>query len=166
MPSTTAFGRLTSMLRAMSYTPGVSSRFLPRASWELMACTESPGLATKKSLSGMVRPAVRSVDHEVPLELCCAAGTRTLYRPCSSTNRYGFSRLTGVAASVVYGGFGKVASLGAPTTPEKTWFHTPLDQLLTVLLRVSHCCCEPLMTSGMSESAMKPPLAYCGPAVQ
>ena len=49
-------------------------------------------------------------------------------RPAASTNRYGFSRLTGVVARVVYGGFGKAASVGAPTTPEKTWFHTPLDQ--------------------------------------
>ena len=66
----------------------------------------------------------------------------------------------------MYGGFGKVASDGAPTTPAKTWFHTPFDQPPISLLRISHCCCEPLMTNGSFESAMKPPLAYCGPAVQ
>ena len=69
-------------------------------------------------------------------------------------------------ASVVYGGLGKPASDGAPTTPANTWFHTPLDQLAIWLLRVSHCCWEPLITVGRRESAMKPPLAYCGPAVQ
>src|SRR3954454_12871810 len=114
----------------------------------------------------MVRPWVSSIAQDVPLELCCAAGTRTLYLPLPSTNRYGFSRLTGVVASVGYGGFGKPASDGAPVTPEKTWFQTPFDQPARTLLRVSHCCWEPLTTEGMLESAMKPPLAYCGPAVQ
>ena len=104
--------------------------------------------------------------HEMPRVFFWADGTRTLYSPFASTKRYGFSRLTGVVASVVYGGFGKVESSGAPTTPEKTWFHTPLDQPATSLFRVSHCCCDPLTTKGSLESAMKPPLAYCGPAVQ
>jgi len=104
--------------------------------------------------------------HETPRVFFRAAGTRTWYLPRASTNRYGFSRLTGVVSSVVYGGFGNAASSGAPTTPEKTWFHTPLDQLSTSLLRVSHCCCEPLVVAGSRESAMKPPLANCGPAVQ
>src|SRR6266542_702115 len=110
----------------------------------------------------MVRPEVA----ETPVVFRCAAGTRTLYRPLLSTKRYGFSRLTGVVASVVYGGCGKAESSGAPVTPEKTWFHTPLDQPASSLLRVSHCCCEPLMVNGSLESAMKPPLANCGPAVQ
>ena len=66
----------------------------------------------------------------------------------------------------MYGGLGNVASSGAPTVPAKTWFHTALDQPATSLLRVSHCCCEPLIVFGSRESAMKPPLAYCGPAVQ
>jgi hypothetical protein len=66
----------------------------------------------------------------------------------------------------VYGGFGKDASDGAPSTPAKTWFQTPFDQPPITLLRISHCCCEPLMTNGSIESAIKPPLAYCGPAVQ
>jgi hypothetical protein len=46
MPSTTVFARLTLIERAMSYTPGVSSRCLPCASWLLIRCTESPGFAT------------------------------------------------------------------------------------------------------------------------
>ena len=45
-PSTTVSGRRTSMLRATSYTPGVSRRCLPRASWALMVWTESDGFAT------------------------------------------------------------------------------------------------------------------------
>jgi len=51
-------------------------------------------------------------------------------------------------------------------TPENTWFQTALLQLVTVLLRVSHCCCEPLTTVPSAESAMNPPLAYWGPALQ
>ena len=66
----------------------------------------------------------------------------------------------------MYGGFGKLASDGAPSTPAKTWFHTPFDQPPISLLRVSHCCCEPLIDEGRFESAMNPPLANCGPAVQ
>src|SRR3954470_22691676 len=102
----------------------------------------------------------------MPLELCWALGTRTFQAPLPSTYRNGFSRLTGVVARVVYGGFGKALSPGAPCTPEKTWFQTPFDQLATELLRVSHCCCEPLVVAGSRESATKPPLAYWGPAVQ
>jgi hypothetical protein len=68
-------------------------------------------------------------------------------------NRNGFSRLTGVLSSVVYGGFGKESSEGAPSTPAKTAFQTPLDQPPISLLRVSHCCCEPLMTNPVLESA-------------
>src|SRR5689334_10554624 len=98
--------------------------------------------------------------HVMPRESRRADGTRTLYFPRESTKRYGFSRLTGVVSSVVYGGDGNPASAGAPTTPEKTWFQTPFDQLATSLLRVSHCCCEPLVVAGSFESAMKPPLAY------
>ena len=55
---------------------------------------------------------------------------------------------------------------GAPTTPEKTWFQTPFDQPPMLLSRTRNCCCDPLMTKPVCESAMKPPLAYCGPAVQ
>src|SRR5690349_2050288 len=110
MPSTTWLGCQTLMLCAMSYTPGVSSRFLPSARLALISHTGSDGLATKKSLSGTVRPGVRPADQLVPLEFFCAAGTRTLYRPAASRNRYGFSRLTGVFSSVVYGGSGKAVS--------------------------------------------------------
>ena len=56
-------------------------------------------------------------------------------------------------ARVVYGGFGKPVSGGAPATPAKTWFQTPFDQLPISLLRVSHCCCDPLTTVPAFESA-------------
>src|SRR6478736_3312131 len=114
----------------------------------------------------MLRPAVASSAHDVPRVSVSAAGTRTAYLPSAPTYRNGFSRETGVFSTVVYGGSGNPASSGAPTTPEKTWFHTPLLQPSTSLLRVSHCCCEPLIVKGRCESATKPPLAYCGPAVQ
>lgn len=71
------FGRLTWMLRAMSYTPGVSSRCLPRASWLLMTRTESDGLAMKKSPIGMVRPGVRPSAQVMPRLSRRTAGTRT-----------------------------------------------------------------------------------------
>src|SRR4051794_9472617 len=101
-----------------------------------------------------------------PAVLRWAPGARTCHRPLASTNRYGFSPLTGGLSSVVYGVAGNAESSGAPTTPEKTWFHTAFDQLAPSLLRVSHCCCEPFTVDGSLLSAMKPPLAYCGPAVQ
>jgi hypothetical protein len=49
-------------------------------------------------------------------------------------------------------------------TPENTWFHTALVQRSTLLLRVIHCCCDPLTTIPFvnAESAMKPPLANDG----
>src|SRR3954471_4775861 len=145
--------------------PGVSSRFSPRASAASILCAESDGVATKKSESGIVRPAGVPAVQEGPRVPVRAAGTRTRYAPPDS-NRYGFSRLTGVVSSVVYGGFGNVESSGAPSTPANTWFQTAFVQNATWLLRVSHCCWEPLMVNGSLESAMKPPLAYCGPAVQ
>ncbi|MEU8272162.1 hypothetical protein AB0B89_34045 [Sphaerisporangium sp. NPDC049002] len=58
-----------------------------------------------------------------------------------SRYRYGFSRLIGVLFSVVYRGSGKPLA-GAPSTPEKTMFQTPLVQPPMLLSRVYHCCCE------------------------
>ncbi len=54
---------------------------------------------------------------------------------------------------------------GAPTTPENTWFQTPLVHPSSVLFLTSHCCCEPLTIVPPSnlESEMKPPLANEGP---
>ncbi len=63
-------------------------------------------------------------------------------------------------------GVGRTTAAGAPSTPENTWFHTPFDQPPMLLLRTRNCCCDPLMMNPVCESAMKPPLAYCGPPVQ
>lgn len=75
-----------------------------------------------------------------PLALVRFSGRKTRY---SVPFRYrkGFSRETGVVASVVYTGFGKPCA-GAPWTPENTMFQTPLSQLPIALSRVYHCCCE------------------------
>ena len=35
-----------------------------------------------------------------------------------------------------------------------------------LLLRIRNCCWLPLVTEPATVSAMNPPLAYCGPAVQ
>ena len=69
--------RLTSMLRRAAYTPGVRSRCRPRASWLLISCAESVGLATKKSVSGIVRPGVMPFAQVMPRESRCADGART-----------------------------------------------------------------------------------------
>lgn len=69
--------RLTVIVRPMSYTPGVRSRFLPRDSWLLIARTESVGLAMKNVDSGIERPGVGPSSHDAPEELTRAAGTKT-----------------------------------------------------------------------------------------
>ena len=83
--------------------------------------------------------------------------------------------MTGLVASVVYGGVPpsrpEVAEKlcgGAPLSPAKTWFQTPLDQPSRLLFRTMNCCCEPLtmVPPVNAESAMNPPLANCGPAEQ
>ena len=49
---------------------------------------------------------------------------------------------------------------GAPGSPLKTWFQTPLLHPSRSLFLVTHCCWEPLITDPPvnSESAMNPPL--------
>ena len=69
--------------------------------------------------------------------------------------------MTGLAASVVYCPPEPKFCAGAPVSPEKTWFHTPLLQPSRALFRTRNCCWLPLST-GLPEnfeSAMKPPLA-------
>ena len=53
---------------------------------------------------------------------------------------------------------------GAPLSPQKTWFHTPLLHPSRLLFLVTHCCWEPLIMDAPvnSESAMNPPLAKSG----
>src|SRR3954447_13005718 len=138
-------------------------RLFPCDNALLIACTLSPGFATKNCSIGIDVPAVGPLSHDVPLELRRTPGTNTLRWSGEPLYRNGASRVTGLVASVVYGpphgdAAGKHCA-GAPTTPEKTWFQTPLLQPSSTLLRVTHCCCEPLITVPPSkrESAMKPP---------
>src|SRR5580765_6109864 len=125
--------------------PGVKIRCLPSARAALIVRAASVGRATKNAWSGIEEPA-------------------------AARYRNGRSRVTGLVASVVYGGGSNGVAPndcgGAPTTPENTWFHTPLDQPPMLLSRTRNCCCDPLMTKPVWESAMNPPLANCGPAVQ
>src|SRR5437660_8177978 len=148
--------------------PGVRMRSLPEASASLILSTESVGWAMKNRLMGMDEPGVAPLAHVVPTELRCTAGTKTLKCPVASKYRYGASRVIGLLASVVYGPphdawLGKHWA-GAPTTPENTWFQTPLLQPSRLLFLTIHCCCEPLtmVLPSNSESAMKPPLAKDG----
>src|SRR3954453_8250055 len=143
-------------------------RFLPECSAALIVAAESAGFATKNLPIGIDRPGVAPSAHVVPDEFFCAEGTKTFSSPAESTYRYGASRVTRLVVSVVYGpqtlGCAGKHWAGAPSTPEKTWFQTPFDQLPTELLRVTHCCWDPLtIVSSNRESAMKPPLANDGP---
>src|SRR2546429_5449514 len=120
-------------------------RFLPLPRALLMLSTESPGWAIKNLSIGIDVPGAGPLLQEVPDELCCTAGTKTLYLPLESVYRNGASRVTGLVASVVYVGCGKLCG-GAPGTPEKTWFQTPFVPTLMGLLRALRSCCRPLIT--------------------
>src|SRR5665213_4055802 len=111
--------------------PGVRMRFLPRRSASLIIPAESVGSAMKKLLIGTDTPGVWPPAHVVPLELYWTAGTNTLKCFSESSYRYGASRVTGLVARVVYWlAHGKHCA-GAPTTPENTWFQTPLVHVST-----------------------------------
>src|SRR4051794_5643391 len=117
-----------------------------------MYFTLSPGCAMKNFFSEIDLPFGAPFFHEVPDESLTASGTNTCHLPLASTYRNGFSRDSGVAASVVYLlSSVKGPPAGAPSTPENTWFHTKLLQPSTELLRVMNCCCEPLTTNGSFE---------------
>jgi hypothetical protein len=72
--------------------------------------------------------------------------------------------VTGLAASVVYWPPEPKFCAGAPTSPEKTWFQTPLVQPSRLLFRTTNCCWVPFSTvlPENCESAMKPPLEKLG----
>src|SRR5512135_2202592 len=130
--------------------PGVRMRFIPVARARLIAAAVSDGLATKNFLIGIERPGVGPSAQVVPAESCCGEGAKTSNCPEASAYRYGASRVTGLVASVVYGPPHAPAGkhwAGAPTTPENTWFQTPLVQPSRSLFLTSHCCWEPLMTT-------------------
>src|SRR2546423_2820477 len=135
-------------------------RFFPCARALLIAWTLSDGFATKKSEIGIECPGVEPLAQVVPVPPVCTSGTKTLQSSFASTVRYGASRDTGFVASVVYGGLGNDCG-GAPTTPPKTWFHTPFVPESTSPFPTRNCCCDPFRTtlSLNFESAAKPPLA-------
>src|SRR5580704_10613042 len=76
----------------------------------------------------------------------------------------------GPVASVVYGFAPATPNdcAGAPGSPQKTWFQTPLLHPSMSLFLVTHCCWEPLVIDlpVNSESAMNPPLAKSGEPLQ
>src|SRR5437660_5069371 len=133
-----------------------------------MVAAESLGWAMKNLLIGSDEPGVAPFAQVVLEVFVCTEGTKTLSFPLESVNRYGASRVSGLVDSVVYGPPQEDAAgkhwAGAPTTPENTWFQTPLLQPVIWLFLMIHCCCEPLviLLPVIFESAMKPPLAKFG----
>src|SRR5215472_16175434 len=171
-PSTTVCGLLTTRLWSGWYTPGGRTRSCPLASSELIFFAESAGRAMKNSPIGMDAPGVAPPVHVGPAELVCSAGTKTLKRPPASAVRKGSSLVTGLAASVVYGGgppaccarLPKLWGGTLPVSPMNTWFQTALVQPSRLVFLTMNCCWEPLRTVLLenTESAMKPPLEKLG----
>src|SRR6266550_2700712 len=134
------------------------TRLLLRASAAFIVAAEVPGFTMTNSLRGRVTPRGFSEIQVVPCAFERSAGTKTFQAPRRLTKRNGFSRITGVASIVVYGGLGKLF-VGAPPVPTNTMFQFDPFQLPSVLLRVSHCCWLPDLTCPSTfESARKPPL--------
>src|SRR5207247_4081205 len=131
-------------------------RFLPLPRALLMLSTESPGWAMKNLSTGIDVPGAGPLLQEVPDELCCTSGTKTLYLPLESVYRNGASRVTGLVASVVYVGCGKLCG-GAPDTPEKTWLQTAFVQPPMERLRRSHGRCGGVRPPRSGSSAWQRP---------
>src|ERR1051325_11887305 len=104
--------------------PGGGNKWPPACSAVLIRCTESPGRATKNRSGPIAAPADGASVHVGPTVSRRSAGTNTRSAPDASTNRNGFSRITGVLGSVVYGGGLNGVSPedggGAPITPATT----------------------------------------------
>src|ERR1700736_170767 len=133
-------------------------RLLLRASAPFIVAADVPGLMMTNSLKGGATPSGFPEIQVVPSAFERSAGTKTLHAPRWSTMRNGFSRITGAASSVVYGGAGKLF-VGARSVPTNTMFQFDPFQLPSALLRVSHCCWLPDLTCPSTfESARKPPL--------
>src|SRR5580692_2260436 len=108
---------------------------------------------------GVSPPCISLPPHVIPTASWRNSGTRTLNSPAAFTCRNGFSRTTGVFATVVYGGKGHAPS-GGCTTPTNTMFQFDPVQLFQSQFREIHCCWlpEPTLPS-TSESDIHPPLA-------
>src|SRR5258706_10054035 len=120
-------------------------RLLLRASSLFIVAAELPGFTMTNSVSGRATPRGFPEIHVVPSAFERSAGTNTFHSPRASTKRNGFSRITGAASIVVYGGSGKLF-VGAPPVPTNTMFQFDPFQLPSALLRVSHCCWLPDLT--------------------
>src|SRR5258708_22264834 len=137
-------------------------RSSPLANGLLIVAAELLGWAMKSLLIGIDEPGVAPFAKVVPEVFVWTEGTKTLSFPLESVYRYGSSRVTGLVASVVYGPPHDDAAgkhwAGAPTTPENTWFQTPLLQPVIWLFLISHRCCEPLvlLLPVICASALKP----------
>src|SRR4051812_40153729 len=104
-------------------------------------------------------PSPGPVAQPMPLLLILRAGTLTQYLPAELMNRYGFSRMTGRAATTVNGEVGHRPG-GLLVQPTNVMFQVPPIQLCMLVFLVNHCCCEPdAMLPSILLSAMKPPLA-------
>src|SRR6202171_6306294 len=133
-------------------------RLLLRASAPFIVAAEVPGLTMTNWLRGRATPRAFPETQVVPSAFERTAGTKTFHAPRRSTTRNGFSRITGAASMVVYGGSGKLF-VGARSVPTNTMFQFDPFQLPSALLRVSHCCWLPDLTCPSTfESARNPPL--------
>src|ERR1700738_3131412 len=133
-------------------------RLLFRASAPFIVAAEVPGVTMTNWLRGRATPRGFPEIQVVPSAFERSAGTKTFHAPRRSTTRNGFSRITGAASTVLYGGSGKVFA-GACWVPTKTMFQFDPVQLPSALLRVSHCCWLPDLTCPSTfESARKTPL--------
>src|ERR1700720_2485283 len=117
-------------------------RLLLRASAPFMVAAEVPAFTMTNSLRGRATPRGVPDAQVVPSAFERSAGTKTFHAPRRSTKRNGFSRITGAASIVVYGGSGKLF-VGARSAPTNTMFQFDPFQLPIELFRVSHCCWLP-----------------------
>src|SRR6266481_4076112 len=115
------------------------TRLLLRASAPFMVAAGVPGFTMTNSLRGRATPRGFPEIQVGPSAFERSAGTNTFHAPRASMKRNGFSRITGAASIVVYGGSGKLF-VGAPPVPTNTMFQFDPFQLPSALLRVSHCC--------------------------
>src|SRR5262249_61598551 len=113
--STMVSGWVTTMGAFRSYTPGLSSRFWPRAMAASIRPTGVLGVAMKNLPIGTEVPAAGPAVQDGPAESWRSAGTNTLQAPLASVVRNGFSCDCGLVSSVVYG----AVPPGSPQASEK-----------------------------------------------
>src|ERR1700693_841466 len=91
-------------------------RLLLCASAPFIVAAEVPAFTMTNSLRGRTTPRGFPETQVVPSALERSAGAKTFHAPRGSTKRNGFSRITGAASIVVYGGSGKLLLGGLPVT--------------------------------------------------